>query len=820
MLAMELKSYHRNEEGLVLETSEGRLRIQAWAEDRLRITYTRAERFSEKPSLCVLPRSSPRVEGSLVEAGGGLDFILSGLRLHIDAASCAFSYHSPAGRLLAREPSRGGKFLNPFTLDKFLPDGEGRIVAQQGADGLAAKLQGGSRVPDRPSFHGKLLFDWAEGEALYGLGSHEEGVMNLRGTSQYLYQQNMKVVVPVLVSTRGYGILLDNASPLIFHDDAFGSYLHSEACEELDYYFFAAAERPDGAGPAMGDLVRAYRALTGSVPMLPRWAFGYAQSKERYKDQAEILEVAREFRARGLPLDLVVLDWMSWEGEQWGQKSFDAMRFPDPAAMTAELHGMGLRFMISIWPNMREGGPDHAAMRDRGYLLGNGMTYDAFDPWARALYWKQAREGLFSKGVDAWWCDCTEPFEADWNGPFKPGPERRAEINIGEASKYIDMERLNAYSLLHSEGLYRGQREAQGILPLGEQKRVVNLTRSGFAGQQRWSTIVWSGDASATWESLRAQVPAGLNFCATGMPWWTTDIGAFFVKRREDLWFWDGDYPEGCADPAYRELYLRWFQYGAFLPMFRSHGTDTPREPWRFGEEGEAVYEALKAFLRLRSRLRPYLYSSAAEVCLRDGIMMRPLAFDFPLDRDCHDTKDQYLFGPSLMPCPVVESIAAAGEKRSVYLPAGADWYDFWTGELHGGGARIEAPAPLSSIPLYVRAGSIIPMGRAALNDGESRLSPIELRVYPGADADYVLYEDSGDGYAYERGELAETAIHWDEATRALSVGRRRGAYPGMAAAMSLRVVLVAPGRGAGGEESVDADASLEWSGEPLSLKI
>jgi alpha-D-xyloside xylohydrolase len=803
---MELLNHRLDESGLILETSEGMLRVQGISEGIARATYTKRGEFSLKPSLCVLPRRSPLLAGELREEAGHLDLALPGLRLRVERSTCAFSWFDSEGRLLAKEPARGGKSLQPFTLTKFLPDPDARVVAMEGADGLAVKVESGRRVPDRSSFHGKLAFDWAAGEALYGLGSHEEGVMNLRGTCQYLYQQNMKVVVPVLVSTRGYGVLVDNASPMVFRDDAFGSYVRAEACEELDYYFFTS--------PTMAGLTKAYRELTGPVPMLPRWAFGYVQSKERYRTQEEILAVAAEFRSRGIPLDLIVLDWMSWEGQLWGQKSFDRSRFPDPAAMIRELHGMGVRFMISIWPNMREGGENHAAMRDSGFLLGNDATYDAFDPEARALYWKQAEEGLFSAGVDAWWCDCTEPFEADWNGAYKAEPEERAVINVGEASKYLDMERLNAYSLLHSEGLYRGQRAVR------EDKRVVNLTRSGFAGQQRYSTIVWSGDWAATWEALRAQVPAGLNFCATGMPWWTTDIGAFFAGRRPDLWFWSGDYPEGCSDPAYRELYLRWFQYGAFLPMFRSHGTDTPREPWRFGEEGEPIYDALVSFIKLRSRLLPYLYSSAADVCLRGGGMMRPVAFDFPGDEACHDLKDQYLFGPSLMPCPMVESLESSGPRRGAYLPAGADWYDFWTGARHSGGSRIEAAAPLGIMPLYARSGSILPMRGALMHADEGPGSEIELRVYPGADADCLLYEDAGDGYGYEKGEYAEIALHWDDASRTLAFGARAGAYPGMRAAQGFRVVIVSAEHGAGAAEESAADARLDYEGRSFSRRI
>lgn len=420
--------------------------------------------------------------------------------------------------------------------------------------------------------------------------------MNLRGRQQYLYQQNMKAVVPVLVSTRGYGILVDSGSYMTFHDDAFGSYLWSDADEEMDYYFIY--------GPEFDQITAGIRYLTGEAPMLPKWSFGYVQSKERYVSQAELLAIVQEYRERSLPLDCIVLDWQSWTGNLWGQKTFDPERFPDPSQMMSSLHAMNAKLMVSIWPIMGAGGENHEEMKARGFLLGNQATYDAFSEEARALYWKQANEGLFAHGIDAWWCDCTEPFEADWKGAVKPEPEQRLLINTAESKRYLDPGLINAYSMQHSKGIYEGQRAATSA------KRVINLTRSAFAGQHRYGTITWSGDIAANWETLRKQIADGLNFCLTGSPYWTLDIGAFFVKNHKEQWFWSGDYDEGVADLGYRELYVRWFQLGAFLPMFRAHGTDTPREIWQFGQEGEPMYDTLVKYLKLRYRLMPYIYSS------------------------------------------------------------------------------------------------------------------------------------------------------------------------------------------------------------------
>jgi alpha-D-xyloside xylohydrolase len=531
-------------------------------------------------------------------------------------------------------------------------------------------------------------------------------MFNLRGQHQYLYQQNMKAVVPVLASTRGYGVLLDSSSLMTFHDDAFGSYLWTDVADGLDYYFIY--------GPDFDQIVREMRGLTGQAPMLPRWAFGYLQSKERYSTQEELLQIVREYRARGLPLDGIVLDWKSWTGDLWGQKSLDPKRFPDPAQMTADLHALHAHLMVSIWPIMRPGGADWREMHDGGFLLGNQATYDAFNAAARACYWQQANEGLFSHGVDAWWCDCTEPFEADWQGAIKPEPEERMRINTDEAKRYLDPAFINAYSLLHSQGIYEGQRQVTC------EKRVLNLTRSAYAGQQRYGTVTWSGDVSASWETLRRQIADGLNFCVTGLPYWTADIGAFFVKRRPDLWFWDGDYDLGIEDLGYRELYVRWFQWAAFLPMFRSHGTDTPREVWRFGEPGDLTYDALVAALQLRYRLLPYIYSLAGWTTQDGYTMLRALPFDFRDDPETYNIGDQFMFGPAFLVCPVMRPMVhAAGstplegvaKTRPVYLPGAGDWFDFRTGRRHHGGQTLHAEAPLDGLPLYVRAGSIVPMG-------------------------------------------------------------------------------------------------------------
>ena len=668
---------------------------------------------------------------------------------------------------------------------------------------------------DRKAYHTKLEFEWADGEALYGLGSHEEGMFNLRGQHQYLYQQNMKAVVPVLVSTRGYGIFLDSCSLMTFHDDAFGSYLWSDVDDELDYYFLY--------GPEFDQIVHEIRVLTGHSPMLPKWAFGYIQSKERYVTQDELVSIVSEYRRRELPLDGIVLDWKSWTGDLWGQKSLDPDRFPNPDLMTAELHDLHAHLMVSIWPIMRSGGTNWQEMKDNGHLLGNEATYNAFNAAARACYWDQANQGLFSHGIDAWWCDCTEPFEADWKGAVKPEPEERVRINTEEAKRYLDPEFINAYSLLHSQGIYEGQRRATG------EKRVVNLTRSAYPGQQRYATITWSGDTVASWETLRRQIADGLNFCATGMPYWTLDIGAFFVKHKPEMWFWSGDYNDGAADLGYRELFVRWFQYGAFLPMLRAHGTDTPREIWQFGESGEPFYEALVDALRLRYRLLPYIYSLAGWITQHDYTLLRALPFDFRSDPATYDIRDQFMFGPALMvnpvTCPMVydsgsKPISGAIQSRPVYLPVGADWYDFWTGQKYSGGQTIQADAPISRLPLYVRSGSILPMGPARQHVNDLPEAPVELHIYPGQDGSFELYEDEGDQYNYENGAFSMIDIHWQEAGRQLTLGARKGEYAGMPEQRVIEIYLHDAGAFQHGITLIGSNRKVHYNGKQVVIKL
>lgn len=788
---MTILSYSSGPEGLMIESDRGYLVLTPYTARAIRVRYglqqaiTPSAGHAGSGSLIVTAGPDPLTHFTVNETVEGLFFSTTEVRISINRQTLAFTYYDNLGNVLTKEPTRGGKTLDPVNVLVSVFDESIIIENREIADGVRSDARNVHQVVDRQAYHTKLEFEWADGEAIYGLGSHEEGMFNLRGQHQYLYQQNMKTVVPVLVSTRGYGVFLDSCSLITFHDDAFGSYLWSDVDDELDYYFLY--------GPEFDQIVHEIRTLTGHSPMLPKWAYGYIQSKERYVTQEELVSVVREYRRRQLPLDCIVLDWMSWTGDLWGQKTFDPERFPNPDRMTADLHALNARFMVSIWPIMRPGGENWQEMKDQGHLLGNQANYNAFSADARTCYWDQTSKGLFSHGVDAWWCDCTEPFEADWKGAVKPEPEERLRINTEEFKRYLDPEFINAYSLLHSQGIYEGQRWETG------EKRVINLTRSAYLGQQRYATVTWSGDTAARWDTLRCQIADGLNYCMTGMPYWTLDIGAFFVKHNPALWFWNGDYDAGVDDLGYRELFVRWFQYGAFLPMFRTHGTDTPREIWRFGEVGEPFYDALVKSLRLRYRLLPYIYSLAGWTTQQDYTMMRALPFDFRSDPAANNIRDQYMFGPALLVNPITwPMLYEAGSQplndipmtRPVYLPAGADWYDFWNGRKYAGGQTIHADAPLDRLPLFVRAGSILPMGPVRQHVNDLPEAPIELHIYSGQDAFFELYEDEGDQYHYEDGAFSIIDILWYNAGRRLSIKARKGRYAGMAEERTFEIFL------------------------------
>ena len=803
-----------------------RLLLVAAAPDAVRLIHTRRDPHAVSPLLCTGVLSEP-VDSTLEETADDWWFDTRALRIRISRANLTLAWHDAAGRLLVREPLRGGRRLEEtdVLVNRVGPDT--RFRSEPSPDGVKIIAEGLESVMDRRAYRTSLLLELQPDERIFGLGSHEDGCFDYRGHTQELYHHNTKVPVPMILSSRGWGLLVDSASFIQFDDTAAGLRLDCDCEDSMDFWFLL--------GPAFDHVVERFRALTGAVAPLPKWAFGYVQSRERYTDQAEVLATAHEFRQRGIPLDLIVQDWKTWSGDWWGQKSCDPTRFGDPTGLVRDLHAEHVHLMWSIWPCMRNDGPDQIGFREANLLCADGTTYDAMNPNGRALYWRQVERGLFCHGVDAWWTDCAEPFNADWFGEVAPDRARRTTANVAEFKKYLDPEHINLYPLRHAQGLWEHQ------LAAAPERRMLNLTRAAFPGSQSYGTVVWSGDVSARWDVLRSQIAEALNYSATGMPWWTCDIGGFFVGNtaccrrwlgqpdHPPLWFWAGDYEDGVRDPGYRELYLRWLQFAAFLPMFRSHGTDTPREPWHFGAPGEEIHDGIVAMIRFRSRLVPYLYSVARGVVEDGRTWLRMLAFDFPDDPIAVAAADQFLCGSALMVCPVTapmhhgpggEKLPPQAEGRTVVLPAGCDWWDFWSGERLDGGQTIQASAPLGRLPLYVPAGTILPLGPVRQHVGEDPSAPMEIRIYPGRDGSFRFYDDAGDGFGHTRGEREDWTLRWHDAERELELSPREGSWPGMPAMRILRFVVVNTKSGLGTEAGTSWNSELHWHGEAMRLRL
>jgi alpha-D-xyloside xylohydrolase len=582
--------------------------------------------------------------------------------------------------------------------------------------------------------------------------------------------------------------------------------LWSEAGGGVDYYFVY--------GPGLDEVIAGYRHLTGPAPMMPQWAYGLWQSRQRYNTARESLDTVRGFRDRHIPFDNIVQDWFYWPRTAWGSHEFDTDRFPDPSGWVDSIHALHAHVMISVWPKFYPGTANFDAMHARGFLfqpnLDEGLHdwvglpytfYNAFNPGARQLYWDQVNRGLFSRNVDAWWLDASEPDLM--SAPTLDGLRRHVTSPADGSVATI----MNAYPLVHSSAVYDGQRAA------APDQRVFILTRSGFAGQQRYAAAVWSGDTSSTWTAMAKQVQAGLDFSLSGEPYWTMDIGGFSVPARFAA------RPQTAANRAeWREMNARWFEFGTFVPLLRVHGEFPFREMWQYGGDGSPTYSAELKFDRLRYRFLPYIYSVAGDVTQRGSTFMRALAMDFRTDPKAREVADQYLFGPALMVSPVT---AYQARSRPVFLPATTGgWYDFWTGAPYAGGQTINSPAPFDSIPLHVRAGSIVPFGPEQQWVGEKPADPVTLFVYAGADGTFSLYEDDGLSYAYERGGFSRIPITWDDASGKLTLGAREGSFPSMIAARDFQVVLVASDHPVGFTFDPVPVATVHYTGAAATVTV
>ncbi len=931
-------------DGVLIARNGAWLDLRLRADNIVRVASARDRAFFSSPSLDVVPATSVAPHWNLTQTTDTATLTTAKLRVQVDLPTGTVKFFDAAGLpILAEVP--GGRTME------------------------AVDVQGDH------TFHIRQQWAHQEDESLYGLGQQQLGIVDLKGFDLDLWQHNTNVVVPFLVSSKGYGILWDNLSysrfgdlrpfeaipasvlldssgqpggltrgtftpaspnqlnnptatalltsggtrgrielpvggnidtsaganpgaargrgarggagptytrwvgqiaPTITGDYQFQTYanggikvwiddklvidrwrqnwlterdvakihleagrkytlkmesggdqtttasllwktpapsadtsLWSEVGEGEDYYFVY--------GPNLDQVVAGYRLLTGQAAMMPQWAFGLWQSRQRYETAQASLDVVNQFRIRKIPFDNIVQDWMYWPENAWGSHQFDPARFPDPEGWIKSIHDLHAHLMISVWGKFYPTTGNAKAMQDAGYLYQPTLTanthdwvgrggynytfYDAFNPAARNLFWNQMNSGLFSKHVDAWWMDATEP------DVVQPSPATLAQQKqaIGVTALGTASRVLNGYALMNSAGIYEGQRAA------APDQRVFILTRSGFAGQQRYGAVTWSGDITSTWTSFARQIPAGLGFSISGVPYWTTDTGGYTMETRFST---ANPTPENLEE--WRELNARWFEYSTFTPVLRVHGELKNREMWNIGDETTPVFKAELKFDQLRYALFPYIYSLAGDVAQNAGTMMRPFVMDFPQDAAAREITDEYMFGPAFLVAPVTKYQA---RSRSVYLPAGAVWLDYWTGQPHPGGQTIDAPAPYDAMPLFVRAGSIIPFGPDVQYVGEKPAESIKLKVYAGADGKFTLYEDDGLTYEYEKGAFSQIPITWDDAAHTLTIGQRTGTFKGMMADRTF-VVEVIPALQPGGPNSVSLGSiSTPYHGVAVVVK-
>ncbi|MBQ3250584.1 MAG: DUF5110 domain-containing protein [Bacteroidales bacterium] len=579
----------------------------------------------------------------------------------------------------------------------------------------------------------------------------------------------------------------------------------SEMTKQMDWYFIA--------GDDMDEVISGYRTLTGKAPIMPKWAMGYWQSRERYKTSTEMIEALEGFRQRNIPIDNIVMDWSHWREEDWGGHEFDPARFPDPKAMVDSIHDLNGRMMISVWPKFYVETEHYKEFDEKGWMytkayedgvrdwIGKGYLYgfyDAYAPEARELFWNQMYEHYYPLGIDAWWMDASEPNIRDCTNM-----EYRKAL-CGPTALGSSTEFFNAYALVNADAIYNGQR---GVDP---DKRVFLLTRSGFAGLQRYSTATWSGDIATRWEDMKAQISAGLNFAVSGIPYWTMDIGGFCVENRyvAAQQEWERTGKENADYKEWRELNTRWFQFGAFCPLYRAHGQFPFREPWEIAPEGHPAYESIVYYTKLRYRLMPYIYSLAGMTYFKDYTIMRPLVMDFMADANVLNVSDTYMFGPAFMAAPVYEYGA---RTRDIYFPECEGWYDFYTGGYQEGGVRRTVAAPYGRMPLYVRAGSIVPFGPDMQWSDEKPADVIDLYVYQGADGSFTLYEDENVNYNYEKGAYAMIDFTYDDSMRLLSIGEYKGEFPGRLEERTFNVIPVS-------KDGIGKAKTVKYNG--LAMKV
>ncbi|MBV5283670.1 MAG: DUF5110 domain-containing protein [Paludibacter sp.] len=801
-IGIQAQSYQKTNLGIKTSINSTDVEIQFYGPSTVRVLKSPVGKPFTKESLTVVKKPQA-TKVAISQQGDVITLKSDKLKVDVDIKSGKIAYSTPAGAVLLSEKKSGATFTD------FNDAGSKTYTINQS-------------------------FTLDKDEDIYGLGQQQRGKLSLRNARINMVQGNTDDYVPFLVSTKGYGLFWDNYSPTFFEDKPENTSFRSEVGDCIDYYFMLGGNI-DGSIAGM-------RELTGQAPMFPLWTFGYWQSKERYKTQNELVGVVSKYRDLGVPLDGIIQDWQYWGNNYlWNAMEFLNSDFPNPKKLVDDIHNMNAHLIISIWSSFGPQTKQFREMQPKGMLLNFGtwpqsgldswppnreypsgvQPYDPYNPEARDIYWRYLNKGLFSLGIDGWWMDSSEPDHLD----FKAS-DFDLKTYLGSFRKV-----RNAFPLMTVGGVGEHQRVESS------EKRVFILTRSAFAGQQRYGANTWSGDVNSSWQSLRNQIPAGLNFSMSAIPYWNTDIGGFFAAAYNRGWN-DGS---GAKNPSFQELYVRWLQFGAFTPMMRSHGTDIPREIYNFGKKGEPIYDAIVKSIHLRYSLLPYIYSAAWDITNSQSTMMRALVMDFK-DAKVRDMNYEYMFGKSILVAPVVnaqytpETVVKSNEQTGwdkkdasndtkvqpvtfseakstkVYLPEGTVWYDFWTNEKINGGQEIEKPTTIDVIPLYIKSGSIIPFGPEVQYATEKKWDNLEIRVYPGANGEFTLYEDENDNYNYEKGVYSTISFTWNDAKKSLTVNDRKGSFPGMLATRKFNIVVVAAGQ--------KMDKAITYNGKKLVVKL
>ena len=777
-LPVEAQTFRQTKQGITGTTQGMDIEIQFVSPEIVRVVKAPEGRSFTKKSLSVV-KSPESMSVTTEKKGETVSLKSNAVRVDFNVETGRISFFDKQGKALFTEKDYGAQFT-PFN-------------------------DAGNQT-----FSVRQAFLLDKDEAIYGLGQQQVDDLNQRNHKHFMRQRALYASVPIIQSTKGYGMFWDNYSPTTYTDNPQEMSFDSEVGECMDYYFMYG-------GNADG-VIAQIRDLTGQAPMYPLWTFGFWRSRERYKSQQETMEVVDKYRELGIPLDGIIQDWQYWgPNSNWNSMNFDNPEFPDPQKMIDHVKKKNAKIMISIWASF---GPDTNPYKDLEKINalfnfktwpadGGVKVYDAYNEKARDIYWKHLNKGLFSKGIDAWWTDSTEPDhldvqEKDFDIPTAMGTYRSV---------------VNAFPLMSNKGVYEHQRAVTS------DKRVYLLTRCAFAGQQRYAANTWSGDVMCNWETFRKQIPTGLNFSLSGIPYWNTDIGGFF----------NWPYHGGAENKAYHELYTRWFQYGTFLPMQRSHGSGVKKEIYNLGKKGDWVYDSEEKYINLRYALLPYLYSTGWQVTDNAGSFLRALFMDFNEDKKVHTISNQYMFGKAFLVTPVTRNMYVFSDKeqwkdpyedfsktgtQDVYLPKGTKWFDFWTGEVLNGGQMVTKEVPIDIIPLYVRAGSIVPFGPKVQYSTEKKWNNLEIRIYPGADGEFVLYEDENDNYNYEKGVYSTIKFTWDDANRTLNIADREGTFPGMLKSRKFNIVVVDKENGTGRAQSTKFTKSVSYGGKKKSVKL